>query len=72
MKGSIPGLLGLKRVKWNFEKFLIGRDGLVKQRWASTSTPAGIKSAVEKELNTSGKPTATSTAAKPAATKGEL
>jgi glutathione peroxidase-family protein len=28
MKGSISGLLGMKRIKWNFEKFLIGKDGV--------------------------------------------
>jgi len=50
MKQSRPGILGLQRIKWNFEKFLIGRDGLVKQRWASTSTPASVKSAIEEEL----------------------
>ncbi|PFH55489.1 hypothetical protein XA68_18167 [Ophiocordyceps unilateralis] len=27
LKDQKPGLMGLKRVKWNFEKFLIGRDG---------------------------------------------
>lgn len=28
MKASIPGLLGMKRIKWNFEKFMIGKDGV--------------------------------------------
>lgn len=44
MKAEKPGLLGLKRIKWNFEKFLIGKDGQVKQRWASTTAPEKIKS----------------------------
>lgn len=39
MKAEIPGILGLKRIKWNFEKFLVGRDGKVKARWASTTKP---------------------------------
>lgn len=52
MKESKPGLMGLKRIKWNFEKFLIGRDGKVKQRWASTSSPEKLKSAIEGELKT--------------------
>ncbi|KAL1798343.1 hypothetical protein ACET3X_002380 [Alternaria dauci] len=30
LKNEKPGLMGLKRVKWNFEKFLVGRDGKVK------------------------------------------
>lgn len=28
MKAQVPGLLGFKRIKWNFEKFLVGRDGV--------------------------------------------
>ena len=66
MKASKPGLMGLQRIKWNFEKFLIGRDGLVKQRWASTSKPAGLKSIIEEELKKSATPSKT---AAPAATK---
>lgn len=50
MKKAKPGIMGLTRVKWNFEKFLIGRDGLVKQRWASTAKPEGLKGAIEEEL----------------------
>ncbi|KAJ3544824.1 hypothetical protein NM208_g2850 [Fusarium decemcellulare] len=50
MKQSKPGICGLKLVKWNFEKFLIGRDGLVKERWASTTKPEAIKAAIEEEL----------------------
>jgi len=50
LKSERPGLMGLKRVKWNFEKFLIGRDGKVKGRWASTTKPESLKEAIEKEL----------------------
>jgi len=42
--------MGLKRVKWNFEKFLVGRDGQVKNRWASTKKPEDLKADIEKEL----------------------
>ena len=28
MKAQIPGLFGFKRIKWNFEKFLVGKDGV--------------------------------------------
>jgi len=42
--------MGLKRVKWNFEKFLIGRDGKVKGRWASTTKPESLREAIKKEL----------------------
>ena len=50
MKKEKPGLMGLTRIKWNFEKFLIGRDGKVKGRWASTTKPESIKGAIEEEL----------------------
>ncbi|KAF2269846.1 glutathione peroxidase [Lojkania enalia] len=50
MKSEKPGLMGLKRIKWNFEKFLIGRDGKVKARWASTTKPESLKAEIEKEL----------------------
>jgi len=46
MKNEKPGLLGLQRIKWNFEKFLIGRDGKVVNRWASTTKPESL----EKEI----------------------
>ncbi|KAF2743405.1 glutathion peroxidase protein [Sporormia fimetaria CBS 119925] len=50
LKNEKPGLLGLKRVKWNFEKFLIGRDGNVKGRWASTTKPESLKAEIEREI----------------------
>jgi glutathione peroxidase len=50
LKAEKPGVLGLKRVKWNFEKFLVGRDGKVVERWASTKKPEDLKAAVEKAL----------------------
>ncbi|KKY25577.1 putative glutathione peroxidase [Diplodia seriata] len=50
MKTEKPGLMGLKRIKWNFEKFLIGKDGKVKGRWASTTKPESLKEVIEKEL----------------------
>jgi glutathione peroxidase-family protein len=50
MKNEKPGFMGLQRIKWNFEKFLIGKDGKVKGRWASTTKPASLKSAIEAEF----------------------
>jgi peroxiredoxin len=50
MKGEKPGVLGLKRVKWNFEKFLVGRDGRVKGRWASTTKPEGLEKVIVEEI----------------------
>ncbi|KAF7927675.1 uncharacterized protein EAE98_006057 [Botrytis deweyae] len=51
LKSEKPGLLGLQRVKWNFEKWLVGRDGKVKQRWASTTKPEALEKAVTEALN---------------------
>lgn len=50
MKKEKPGLLGLKRVKWNFEKFLIGRDGQVVERWASPKNPLDLETDIVREL----------------------
>ncbi|MDG0813166.1 glutathione peroxidase [Cohnella rhizosphaerae] len=38
-----PGLLGTRKIKWNFTKFLIGRDGKVVKRYAPTDTPEKIE-----------------------------
>lgn len=50
LKSEQPGLLGMKRIKWNFEKFLVGADGKVKGRWASTTKPESLKAPILKEL----------------------
>ncbi|KAJ2509986.1 Glutathione peroxidase 2, partial [Coemansia sp. RSA 1937] len=60
IKAAKPGLLGLKRVKWNFEKFLIDRQGNVVERWASTTSPKDIAPFIEKLFNQ--QPLATSAA----------
>ncbi|KAI7524489.1 glutathione peroxidase 1, partial [Hortaea werneckii] len=50
MKKSKPGIMGLQRIKWNFEKFLIAKDGSVADRWASTTKPESLKSSIEEEI----------------------
>ncbi|KAJ7838515.1 glutathione peroxidase [Mycena olivaceomarginata] len=50
LKSEKAGILGLTRIKWNFEKFLINKEGAVVQRWASTTTPASIDAEVAKIL----------------------
>ncbi|KAB5547337.1 glutathione peroxidase [Coniochaeta sp. 2T2.1] len=50
LKEEQPGLLGLKRIKWNFEKFLVGKDGKVKGRWASTTKPESLEKDIVAEL----------------------
>lgn len=42
--------LMLSRIKWNFEKFLIARDGHVYSRYASTTGPQSISKDIEKLL----------------------
>ncbi|KAI0525307.1 peroxiredoxin HYR1 [Xylaria bambusicola] len=50
LKNEQAGVLGIKRVKWNFEKFLIGRDGKVKGRWASTTKPEALEKQIKEQL----------------------
>jgi len=50
LKKAAPGLLGSQGVKWNFTKFLIGRDGEVRRRYAPTDAPASLAKDVEAEL----------------------
>ena len=45
-----PGILGSKSVKWNFTKFLIGRDGKVLKRYAPTDKPESLKADIEAAL----------------------
>jgi len=42
LTSSKKGLLGSQAIKWNFTKFLVGRDGAVLKRYASTDTPDRI------------------------------
>jgi len=44
------GLLGSQAIKWNFTKFLIGRDGQVIDRYAPTTTPESIAKDIERAL----------------------
>ena len=42
LKQEKSGLLGISAIKWNFTKFLVGRDGRVIKRYAPTDTPESI------------------------------
>jgi glutathione peroxidase len=50
LKAQAPGLLGSERIKWNFTKFLINRQGQVVERFAPMTTPESIGEAIEKVL----------------------
>jgi glutathione peroxidase len=45
-----PGLLGSKFIKWNFTKFLIGKNGTVIKRYAPTDTPQSLANDIERAL----------------------
>ena len=45
-----PGLLGSQAVKWNFTKFLVGKDGKVIKRYAPTDTPESMRADIERAL----------------------
>ena len=47
LKAEAPGVLGTQRIKWNFTKFLSGRDGKVFRRFAPTDKPEKLESAIE-------------------------
>lgn len=50
LKGERPGILGTESIKWNFTKFLVGRDGRVLQRYAPGDTPAAIEADIRAAL----------------------
>jgi glutathione peroxidase len=43
LKSHAPGVLGTTAVKWNFTKFLVGRDGRVLHRYSPRDTPENIE-----------------------------
>lgn len=47
LKKEQKGVLGTEAIKWNFTKFLIGKDGEVVERFAPTVKPEDLKAAVE-------------------------
>lgn len=42
LKAQGPGILGTKMIKWNFTKFLLGRDGQVIRRYAPRHKPENL------------------------------
>ena len=45
-----PGLLGTQAIKWNFTKFLVGRDGQVIKRYAPQDAPEKLAADIEAAL----------------------
>lgn len=50
LSAEAPGLLGSKAIKWNFTKFLIGKDGQVLRRYAPLDKPADLSRDIEAAL----------------------
>jgi len=50
LKSQKKGLLGSQAIKWNFTKFLVGRDGRVIGRFPPTTPPQALESAIEAAL----------------------
>ena len=50
LKAQAPGLLGTEGVKWNFTKFLVGKDGRVLKRYAPNNTPESLRKDIERAL----------------------
>ncbi len=47
LKSEAPGLLGSEAIKWNFTKFLVGKDGRVLKRYASMDAPDKLTKDIE-------------------------
>jgi glutathione peroxidase len=50
LKQAAPGVLGSEAIKWNFTKFLVGRDGKVIKRYAPNEEPQNMRKDIEKAL----------------------
>ena len=50
LSAEAPGLLGSKAIKWNFTKFLVGKDGQVIKRYAPLDKPADMAKDIEAAL----------------------
>ena len=50
LTAEAPGLLGSKAIKWNFTKFLVGKDGQVIRRYAPQDAPKKLAADIEAAL----------------------
>lgn len=50
LKEKSSGFLGTSSIKWNFTKFLVGKDGKVIQRYAPSTKPKEIEKDIKKLL----------------------
>ena len=54
LRAEQPGALGTEAIKWNFTKFLVGRDGRALARFAPTDAPETLVPAIEQALGVAG------------------
>ncbi len=50
LKDARPGILGLESIKWNFTKFLVGKDGVPVKRFAPADKPESLEADLEAAL----------------------
>jgi len=50
LKAQAPGLLGTEAIKWNFTKFLVGKNGQVLKRYAPNDAPDSLRKDIEAAL----------------------
>ena len=50
LTAEAPGILGSKAIKWNFTKFLVGKDGRVIKRYAPQDAPEKMSKDIEAAL----------------------
>ena len=50
LTAEAPGMLGSKAIKWNFTKFLVGKDGQVIRRYAPQDAPKKLAADIEAAL----------------------
>jgi len=50
LKEQQPGILGTRALKWNFTKFLVGRDGHVLKRYGSSTPPHALLDDIQAAL----------------------
>ena len=48
LKKTAPGILGTERIKWNFTKFLVRKDGSIQHRYAPSTKPEGLADDIRK------------------------
>jgi len=51
LKAAAPGIFGSEKIKWNFTKFLINRNGEVVARFAPATKPEKIEKAIANSLS---------------------